>query len=178
MPIDYANIPMTLEHRDAVTAAASPRPWRVAEETRDVYERHGTFAHVEDANGRCVCVTNSAKCDEDAELIVYAVNTLKSMQPPNWVLTDEERNRRVAECPEEYIKELEWELQYAIRSDEKAGEACHHWHELFMAAREKRERFRDLVRRFAEYAETFHALGEQGKQLVAEAREALGEDAR
>lgn len=40
------------------------------------------------------------------------------------------------------------------------------------------ESLRDLVRRFADYAETYHALGVQGKSLVAEARAAIVEDAR
>ena len=34
---------------------------------------------------------------------------------------------------------------------------------------------RDLVRRFADYAETYHSLGVRGKSLVAEARAALWE---
>ena len=48
---------------------------------------------------------------------------------------------------------------------------------LIVDAVNERDRLRDIVRRFADYAETYHALGVQGKQLVAEARAAVGEDA-
>lgn len=41
------------------------------------------------------------------------------------------------------------------------------------ALRAERDRLRDLAWRFAEYAETYHHLGVQGKALVAEARAAL-----
>lgn len=42
-------------------------------------------------------------------------------------------------------------------------------------AEAERDRLRDIVKRMADYAETYHALGVQGKQLVAEARAAIGE---
>lgn len=49
---------------------------------------------------------------------------------------------------------------------------------LIVAAVNERDRLRDLVKRMADYAETYHALGVQGKSLVAEARAAIGEDAK
>jgi hypothetical protein len=40
----------------------------------------------------------------------------------------------------------------------------------------ERDRLRDLVRRFADYVETFHSFGVQGAALIREARAAIGEN--
>lgn len=157
------------------TANASPRPWRVRMEIRDTYERRGTFAHVEDANGETICTTITPRCDADAALIVDAVNERDSLR-------DELYNTRL-------------ELAHAVHSDEQAGKACRKWAEEYRALREERDRLavdearyrahnvvlRDIVRRLLPSLRRDIAQCNGPKQaprlaaLLDEARAAIGE---
>lgn len=55
----------------------------------------------------------------------------------------------------------------------EANEYIDHLNEGIAMLEARRAALRDLVRRFADYVETYHSLGVQGRQLVQEARAAI-----
>lgn len=171
MPIDYANIPMTLEHRDAVTAAASPRPWRAVPSGRV-----GTDC-LFDANGTYIGTVPKI----DSALIVEAVNLKaridEAMADESGYLHPVALDGKPVVCvtpPPSEAEESRMHREYetSLLVDRERFRRCYY------KAEERNDRLRDIVRRLYQMCcEDWVHTNAEGRDLLREARAAIGEDA-